>query len=274
MVCQFCNSNKKKETLKVESKIDNNIYNYYVCKKCGSIYQYPIPTKQDIEKYYNNYYQIKQQINPGYLTEKHRENFFKERDRTLKDIKFPFKRIAEKNNFELGCANGEFLLYLKQNGGENITGLDISKTLIDSININDINLLNGDLSLLEDKSVDNLYLFNVLEHTSIKDTLDNIVRVIKNDSIIVIEIPLAGFISNFFKEKWRFFIPNEHLNIPTLKGFKILLRKYNLKIIKMERFGSGLTSGMKNPLIKKIFDFLAKKFSFGDRGSFLLIVKN
>jgi len=274
MICQFCNSDKKSDTLKVKSKINNNIYDYYICKKCGSIYQYPPPTKESIEKYYNSYYEIKQQINPGYLTEKNRENFFKERDRTLKDIKFPFERIVEKNNFELGCANGEFLLYLKRNGAKNITGLDISKNLINDINIDDIKLLNGDISILDNKSVDNLYLFNTLEHTNIKDTLDNIVRVIKNDSIIVIEIPLAGFVSSLFKEKWRFLMPNEHLNIPTLKGFKILLKRYNLKIVEMERFGSGFTSGIINPLLKKIFDFLAKTFSFGDRGAFLIIVES
>ena len=270
MVCQFCGLEKKNITLKVKSKIDNNLYDYYICKKCGSIYQYLIPTKEYIENYYNNYYEIKQQINPGYLTEKNKENFFKERDKTLKDIEFPFERIAEKNNVELGCANGGFLLYLKQNGAKNITGLDISKTLIDSINIEGIKLLNGDLSLLENKSVDNLYLFHILEHTNIKDAFNDIVRVTKDDSIIVVEIPLAGFVSGFFKEKWRFLMPNEHLNIPTLKGLKILLKRYNLKIVKMKRFGSGLTMGMVNHKIKKIFDFLAKKFSFGDRGAFLI----
>ncbi len=270
MICKFCGSDKNRKVLRVKSKIDSNIYSYYICRKCGSIYQYPIPTSSEIESYYNNYYEIKQKMNPGYLTRGHREQFFKEREQTLKDISFPFERLQVKNSVELGSANGEFLYYLKERGAKDITGLDISKTLIESINIDGVKLQHGDLSVIENGSVDNLYLFHVLEHTGIDEVLNNIVRVIRDDSVIIIEVPLAGLVSGFFSERWRFLMPNEHLNIPTLKGIKILFKKYNLKIIKMRRFGSGFTSGMIAPTFKRLFDFLAKKFSLGDRAAFLL----
>lgn len=272
LTCPFCLNNKFSHPMKIKSKISNKECFYYKCKSCHSIIQYPLPDVNELINYYENYYKIKQILNPGYLEEKNRNNLFKERDLTLNEIGFDKRNFLDKVNVEIGVANGDFLRYMLENGAKKIIGIDISRTLLNNIKLNNIKLIHGDLSLLPEKSIDNLFLFNVLEHmTDINKTFTLLLSRIKDDSKIIIEIPLAGIISSFFNKKWRFLMPDEHLNIPSLKGFKILVKRYNFKIVGLTRFGSGFTTGMINFKIKKIFDFVAKKLKIGDRGTFLLI---
>lgn len=271
MSCPFCLSDKISKKMVVYSSVLKKNVSYNICRSCGSINQFPMPSLAEIRDYYESYIDIKGEMNPGYLSEENLKPFFAERDKTLKEIGFSLSLIRERNNLEFGCANGQFLRYLKEKGGENITGIDISKKLIDSIDIDKVNLIAGDFKNIKDNSVDNLYMFNVLEHINdIEIIMGDIVRVTKKDSFILIEIPLAGVISSYFGNKWRFLMPDEHLHIPSLFGFKKILSSYGLRISGMTRFGSGFTTGMINNKIKRFFDKMAKKLKFGDRCAFLI----
>ncbi|OHD15369.1 MAG: hypothetical protein A2Y34_08145 [Spirochaetes bacterium GWC1_27_15] len=271
MTCTFCNSDKNKK-LAVYSEILKKEVFYYKCKKCNSINQYPIPTNEEIKNYYESYIEIKGNMNPGYLSKEQLTPFFNERDKTLSEIGFDLSIIKEKVNVELGCANGHFLQYLKNKEAKTIIGVDISENLVNLIKIPDIKFLIGDLSIFDSNSIDNLYLFNILEHIPhLENTFKQITRITKNDSNIIIEIPITGIISSFFAKKWRFLMPDEHLHLPSLKGLKNILKKYDLKIVGTTRFGSGFTSGMIHPFFKNRLDYLAKKLKFGDRGAFLIV---
>jgi len=274
MICNFCKSSKLKEKYKIYSNFFNNYILYYKCNLCKSLHQFPLPELDTLKKYYASYYDIKQNMNPGYLNHDRKNIFFKERDKTLKEIGFSKNRLKNKVNVEFGCANGLFLEYLKYNKAENIIGIDISDELLKSIKINNIKLYNGDLSILDNDSVDNLYLFNILEHIPDIDNLISLIKLkLKNEGLILIEVPLCGIISNFFKNKWRFLMPYEHLHIPSLKGLLNLLNKNGFKLIGKTRFGSGFTTGMINTHIKNILDKFVKLISMGDRGSFLFKYK-
>lgn len=271
MKCPFCNKNKFNKPFKIKSKITNNTVKYFKCSYCKSIFQHPCPDEKILKKYYESYFEIKDKLNPGYLKNENLISFFKERDMTLKEIGFDLKRIINKKNVEVGCANGHFLMYLKNKNADDITGIDISDTLTKSLKQTGIKIIIGDLSDLKEKSIDNLFMFNILEHIpDIEKTMKLIISRLNQKSKLILEVPLSGFISNLFKEKWRFLMPDEHLNIPSLKGLKILLKKYNLQIRGMTRFGSGFTSGSIIMPVKKILDLLAKRFHFGDRASFLI----
>ncbi len=272
MKCPFCDSTIIKKPLKKKSIILKNKVNYYSCKNCSSIFQYPYPDDRHIHRYYDSYYSKKKIMNPGYLDEKNISNLFNERDKTLKEIGFQKKWLKKGNNVEFGCANGQFLKYLVKNDAKKIIGIDISKNLIKSIKLKKIKLYTGDLSIVEYNSTENLFLFNILEHiTDINLLFDKIKKIIKKKGRIVIEVPLCGIISKFFSNKWRFLMPDEHLNIPSLKGIVIFLKKHGFKIIGKTRFGSGFTSGSINNNLKKLLDFLVKRIAIGDRGAFLVI---
>lgn len=271
MKCTFCNHNSFHKTITVFSSIRKKNVEYTSCKKCNSIHQVSLPNLTEIKEYYESYSDIKKQMNPGYLMTSQKKSFFNERDKTLWEIGFNKQLLKNTVNVELGCANGFFLEYLKKNGAKNIIGIDISESLIKSITIPGVKTFAGSLSALNEKSIDNLFLFNILEHIADIENIMTIIKTrLKNNGKLLLEVPLAGFISQSFKNKWRFLMPDEHLHIPSLKGLRLLLQKYSFTIIGTTRFGSGFTTGMTHPIIKKTLDMTAKKLSYGDRGTFLI----
>ena len=264
--CPFCNSTKYKKNYLIKSQISGKRVDYYKCKKCKSIKQIPTPDKKTIEDYYSKYKQIKEIMHPGYLIQSNKNILFNERKKSLEEIKFNITNIIDKENLEFGCANGAFLYYLKNHGAKSITGIDLSSQLINEIEDSSFNLKTGDLSQIEKKSVDNLFMFNILEHVlDFEKELLLGKDILKDGGNFIIELPLAGFVSKSFGKKWRFLLPDEHINIPSYKGLKKIFKRHNIKIIGKTRFGSGYTLGMIHPKQKKIADYLAKQFNYGDR---------
>lgn len=269
--CQFCGSHVYKKTLNVKSEISDCVISYSVCSRCNSIIQNNYPDPQTLHDYYENYNKIKEIMNPGYLSDDNLKPFFEERYKTLSEIGFNIENIKNSVNIELGCANGHFLRFLSINGSSETIGIDVSQSLLDRINIDNVTTIRGSLSDIEDSHADNLYLFNVLEHVADLDNLFyHINRVTSPSANIIIEVPLSGIISDSFGGEWRFLMPDEHLNIPSIKGLLKITGRYNLKICGSTRFGSGYTSGMINKRLKSFLDKTAKLFRYGDRGAFLL----
>ena len=117
-------------------------------------------------------------------------------------------------------------------------------------------------------------MFHLMEHSEKPQLLmEQAAKVLKNDGILILEVPVSGIISSFFQSKWRFLMPDEHLNIPSVRSVKILAKQNGFKVCSLTRFGSGVTSGTAPKIIKNIADKLAKLFKFGDRAAFLLIKK-
>lgn len=271
MKCEFCFSKRLKLKYTVKSEITTKFVEYYRCSDCGSVSQYPYPDPEVIRKYYESYIDIKKLMNPGYLDDKQYISLKCERDKTFSEINFPLSSIRDRRNVELGCANGHFLKYLIENGSYDTVGIDISDALLSSVKLNSVRLINGSLKNIADGEVDNLFMFNVIEHIDdLGTTFENILRITHEESNIIIETPITGFISGLHGSKWRFLMPDEHLNIPSMRGFSKLFSSYNLKIAGFTRFGSGFTSGSIPKILKTNFDLLVKKFMIGDRGSFLL----
>ncbi len=260
--------------MKVHSSIINKKVNYYTCAECGSIHQYPLPEQKALNEYYENYTKIKKKMNPGYLEGNGIETLFRERDKTFREIGFDINQIRDKMNVELGCANGMFLKYLERHDAKKIIGIDISKSLLGSIEIKNARLYAGDLSKIEENSIDILYLFNILEHIpDQKKLLELILTRLKVKSYLIVEVPLSGFVSCLFNDKWRFLMPDEHLHIPSKKALVSYFCQHGFSLHGFTRFGSGFTSGKINKFLKTMLDFSAKFFRVGDRGVFLFFLE-
>lgn len=296
-LCPYCAGTKARFFCGLSSKINQREVNYYVCKKCSAVIQLPYPDKKILDEYYDSYFEIKQKLNAGYLTENQYGSLKNERDKTLAELGFDKARIKNGVNVELGCANGLFLRYLAENGGTNILGIDTSLPLLktaqrqlnariisenklrkaDNVFVGDENIrlaCASSLNEIAQNSVDNLYMFHLMEHSAEPDALmKQAACVLKKDGIFILEVPVSGVISSVFHDKWRFLMPDEHLNIPSVRSVKKLAKQYGFSIKSMTRFGSGITSGTAPRLIKRFADKAAKALKFGDRAAFLLIRK-
>ncbi|MBN1616937.1 MAG: methyltransferase domain-containing protein [Spirochaetales bacterium] len=275
MACPFCTSARSALVHTASSPTGLGAVCYYRCRSCASIYQHPLPSPEGLCAYYERYLDVKARMNPGYLDPASVLSVRRERSLTFREIGFDPGRIACGTNAELGCANGLFLRYLVEEGSLRTIGLDLSESLLSAIVLSGVRILHGGLELLDEKSVDNLYLFNVAEHAlDIEALFYQASRVLAQEGCVVLELPLSGLVSRFFGQKWRFLMPDEHLAIPSMKGLRILLRKTGFTIRGQTRFGSGWTSGSIYRPIKRLCDFAAKHLGFGDRGCFLLEYRN
>lgn len=244
---------------------------YFRCVRCSSLIQFPVPSPEQLQAYYETYIGHKTVMNPGYLDNAQREVLARERDLTFSEIGFPLERIASGTNVELGCANGHFLSWLLSKGSMSTLGLDISADLLSRIDLPNVNLKQGGLEQCADNSVDNLFMFNVLEHVpGIPELFTHMRRILRNNALVVIEVPVSGFVALSHGKKWRFLMGDEHLHIPSVKGLRMLCELYGLSIMGSTRFGSGFTMGSLPKGVKRAFDSVAKRASFGDRGCFLL----
>ena len=68
-LCPYCGCKKEVFYCNLSSKINQRKVNYYKCCKCKALIQFPYPDKEVLQKYYESYFDIKQTLNAGYLTE-------------------------------------------------------------------------------------------------------------------------------------------------------------------------------------------------------------
>jgi SAM-dependent methyltransferase len=238
--------------------------------------QRPLPDTQVLEAYYANYASIKADMNPGYLDDKQYQGLKAERTMTLRELGFDLDWISQGQSAELGCASGHFLQFLLEHGAKQPIGLDISTDLAaKAAKLAGVLVHVGGLERLKDQSIDNLFLFNVVEHVPDQAELwGQIDRVLAPHGRVMVEVPLCGMVSTLFGSDWRFLMPDEHLNLPSLKGLRRVGKHFGFSVQGLTRFGSGYTSGMIHSALKRGLDLLAKRGKFGDRGTVLFMKDN
>ena len=243
---------------------------YARCGGCGSVLQWPLPSADRIESYYESYLDAKGAMNPGYLDEASCAALARERDLTLSEIGFPADRIARGRNVELGCANGLFVRYLVGRGSVSTLGLDVSESLLAAARalpgVGEATFLRGSLEAAADGSCDNLFMFNVIEHSpDVAGLVARAFRVLVRGGLAVVETPVAGLVSRAFGPSWRHLMPDEHLAIPSARALYALFSRNGFRPLGSTRFGCGLSAGSAPRAAKAALDALAKRFGFGDR---------
>ena len=107
--------------------ISANGYQYSRCEECKLLYLDPLPGKEDLEKYYQQYRDVKAAEGGGYLTPGHLQTYRREKELTFRDMGFDLNSLRSKKMLEIGCANGPFLTLARDLGAE-IMGIDIPST--------------------------------------------------------------------------------------------------------------------------------------------------
>jgi len=106
---------------------------------------------------------------------------------------------------DIGCGSGAYLLLLKKIGWD-VAGVDINDNTSQEIKEAKIPVLTGKLQelKLEGNSFDLITLWHVLEHLhSPLETLQEIHRLLKDNGILLIEVPnSASALSKLFKSNW------------------------------------------------------------------------
>lgn len=150
---------------------------------------------------------------------------------------FPWFRLAKINKtssiMDIGCGTGGLLLYLKDCGFKNLTGID-PYIQTDIHYENGLSIQKKGLGEVGEK-YDFLIFHHVIEHTS--DPLDTVSKagnILKKDGHILIISPVADcYAFRKYGEHWASLDAPRHLAIPTQKSLQLMAEKTSLRI--MER---------------------------------------
>lgn len=177
-----------------------------------------------------NYPQPDTGIYENYLADIYRKN-----SELSMQIKESCKRIKERkslnsNVLDFGCGDGRAMSFLKSIGFKNIYGLEISDQLFKIAKEKSFTIFNNTNEIPKDLKFDVVFSNHVFEHIfDLKETLDKIKKVLKDDAIIVICVPnvrsnlvKSGFHDFLWKTHFWQFDPETMNNFLKNNGFGIL----------------------------------------------------
>jgi predicted SAM-dependent methyltransferase len=234
--CPCCNS--------MEVRIGAQKFGYEIlrCKKCTVEFVSPIPTKDELEKFYDNSnitLDTKNQIKKNIAV---LEN---EHDSPLKiwyikiiDLGKHFCKKSKLDILEIGSAYGLFV-HLANLLGNNAVGTESTRTYSEATD----GIINGKIIYVENNqyekyfqqnAFDLIYLEHVFEHLANPGPiLDKLRLLLRENGIIVILVPNHGsFLARLYGTKWSWVHPPAHLFHYNKTSLSNLLELHNLDVVK------------------------------------------
>lgn len=132
------------------------------------------------------------------------EYYFARRAEELKKILI--RHSKDIKILDIGCATGEFMMYMNSIGYENVYGLDLSLTLLNTAKnkgVNNLLVTDGNTLPFADNEFDFIVMADVIEHISdYRDSLIEVYRVLIENGKVVIIYPNPNIVPllNFFAD--------------------------------------------------------------------------
>ncbi len=236
--CFSCKSNQ------VNFKYILRGFKIYKCKNCDVEFVNPIPSQEDMEKYYSliKTQKLDKQEILNTLKEFENEKNSPRRD-FYENILTLIKKLKNKKSLkiaEIGSGIGLFVHY-SNNQGHKAQGTEVTKRIADFCT----NLINGEiyyiknneyLKFLKKNSYDLVFLDHVFEHlTDPKTYLDIFRQLLTENGYLIFRVPNhVSLSSKLFGKKWTWIDPPYHLYYYNPKSVKILLENSGYDVIKVE----------------------------------------
>ncbi len=233
--CAVCGSTKNRRLFRQAfyELADNSSllsgYDVVACGKCGFCFADYIPVQEVFDTYYREMSKYESNGQRGQDTVNEQVRFQVVANLILEFLTSPKTRI-----FEIGCANGQLLGLLKNNGYDYVSGIDPSpvsaKIARDRYGIQVSANTLSDLAL-NYESVDLLILAGVLEHVrDITPSLERVRQLLSADGAIFISVPDASRypegedapFQEFSMEHINFFGPISLANLFAANGFNTI----------------------------------------------------
>ena len=230
--CQFCNANSW--SIIEESY---NKYQLIKCNNCGVITIYPLPSTDDLNKFYTDYlykygyrFLIKDDRILHYYLKRWRRRFNK------------IQKIVQRkgNLLDVGCSLSVFLKYC-QDRGWHVCGVEISEREADFVIENyKIKVYKKTLEKInfEKKKFAVVTMWDVFEHLNNPvEVFEKIKKILKDDGLIALStINYDCLNRKLFRKKWRYLIPPEHIFYFTPNFLKQYFRNQGFHIVEMRTY--------------------------------------
>lgn len=214
-------------------KKDHGPFDFYRCQKCHSGLTRPLPTRSQLQTLYGSF--------AGGMDETTRKNrdanpltiWYRQCiERGLQQLPSAITTGSDFTWIDIGAGKGE-LAKLMSEQYPNSKGLAIDfhprpELLGTAQNVDWLECdLNDPLfaGRIETRQFDLALSITVLEHVRTPDLfIKNILPLLKDEGAFYLTVPdFSSFAARFLKSKWPYYLPGEHLNIPSKKGMEILL---------------------------------------------------
>ena len=236
---------------------------YNKCSHCETLRYGPYPNQEELQEFYANYAKYKSGLSE-YLSGADYDIFISTKKMTMQDLDTPLSFFENKKYLDIGCGTGHWLRYLATNGMLTGYGIDASAECVKIGQSLGIEIQHRDLLEIDEK-FDVLFMSHLIEHVPDPDRyIAHCAKILNQGGALLIETPVFGPVAEAYKEKWRFLMPVEHLNLFSVRALKALLLKHGFQMVKDVSFGSGINSSHDNKNDKRAMDQLVKKQNIGD----------
>lgn len=225
----------------------NNEYKVIFDKVLGYSHIDPIPSKEDVDKYYREefYSSNYQNFNDSAIdTQMNEKEFLEMRwEFMLSKSKELLGGLSNISLFDVGCGYGQSLMYFK-NKGVYVSGLEPNSDAVEYLAKNDISVIKSsieDLNLIDSKKYEIVTLLNVLEHLRDPITTLKCIRthLLSEKGILIIDVPneyndfqqIAN--TEYHLNDW-WIAPPAHINYFNLKSLKTVLDKAGYEVVYYE----------------------------------------
>lgn len=240
-------------------------------KDCGHVYVDPMPTADELDVYYakntsglensDSWTMVDDYVNNPQLVHKFYEG---NRIRFLRSKGYLSPGTAV---LDVGCSTGMFLRVLKDQGYENVVGVDVSLEQVTHCReVNKISAFRSLTDIPEDECFDLVSLYAVLEHVpNPVEVFEQSIQRVRNNGHLIVDVPNFRSLYRVLSgKKWLWLIPPIHLQYFTPKGIEKLAAKFGLEI---SYSSTKSTSTYTYILAYHIFDFLKKDMPTTDLSS-------
>lgn len=280
--CFICLNNKWKRKFYYE-KILGLIekFKIYECSNCKLKRLHPQLSINELDKLYSQqYFDQEKAIDKSLITNvaKYKDTIIERKKKYSYTIELLMKLHPKASSLlDVGAGTADFLKIV-ENHNLNTYGIEYSSFAIKkALNLNKIKLHKIALQKIQSKSFDIIHLNHVFEHfNDPQKELKELIRILKNDGLIYIEIPYQFHLieklkHKFFKSKINFSIHSiHHPFFYNVQNIKKLMKSYKLDIIHFEIFSSKRYQNINSKIIIKVL--LWKILSIFNIGNYIEII--
>ncbi len=252
--CAVCGSHHYRPYWSLDS------HSYVRCRRCGHVYQQPMPFPDDLSLRYDEEY-FRYELDNA-------ENFFALMRLGLEDIHFSFdpRVFPLPRVLDIGCATGRLLEHFKEAGWQSI-GVEVcepaARYAVEKRGI-DVSIGTLEEARFGDASFSVVHTSHVIEHIAdARAFVQEIYRILVPGGLLVMVTPdRGGFQARLFGSRWRSVIA-DHVHLFSAAGLTSLLSQCGFVIEKKVSWG-GLAVGSGPMWLKRPLDRLAKALNWGD----------